>query len=190
MHHMPLRAIQLTVISAALLAANGANAITVLNPHVTDGFFNGSSSSTAAAPEWDPTRSTVSKSFFQPATGNSGNAFLYVEQNAGVLYLMYDYIRNDVGPVTSSSFFDVFFEVKPTNTDYGIHINQSGFTRTRNPSISIRLSIRMARSISQPLHGNRFQPAIPISRSEIFTPVLASGPALTIWLRTGWRNST
>src|SRR5260370_610707 len=68
--------------------------------HVTDGIFSPS--------EW--TGATVNKSFFAPASGGSGNAWLYVDQGPSTLYLAYDYVGNTTPP-NASSFLDVFFQV-------------------------------------------------------------------------------
>src|SRR6266849_5868102 len=50
--------------------------------HITDGIFSPS--------EW--TGSTVSNTFFGPASDGSGNAWLYVDQGPSTLYLGYDYV--------------------------------------------------------------------------------------------------
>jgi len=72
----------------------------------------------------------VNKSFFAPAAGGSGNAWLYVEQSNGILYLMYDYVGNTVSQ-NSNSFFNVFFQVD--GNDYGVHITPGGFTAFEKP---------------------------------------------------------
>ena len=89
--------------------------------HISDGFFTNPT-------EW--TGPNVNKTFFAPASGGSGNAWLYAEQSSGLLYLMYDYVGN-TNPFETSSFFDVFFQV--ASTDYGIHITQGGFTAFEKP---------------------------------------------------------
>ena len=88
--------------------------------HTTDGIFSPA--------EW--TGPNVNKQFFAPASGGSGNAWLYAEQSGGVLYLAYDYVGN-TAPLTPGSFMDVFFQVK--NSDYGVHITQGGFTVFEKP---------------------------------------------------------
>jgi len=92
--------------------------------------FNGDPTSTSDASEWGG-RATVSKSFF-PVVGQTGGAFLYVEQATGAaangteLYLMYDYVNsNALGINGGNSFFDVFFQVTPEHTDYVVRITNS-----------------------------------------------------------------
>jgi hypothetical protein len=105
------------------------------NPHVTDGTFT-------SPQEWDPTRPTVSRSFFAPASDGSGNAWLYVEHfKAGggtpqdTLYLMYDYVGSHAVANPANSFFDVFFEVNggKNPNDYIVRFNNSGFNAFERP---------------------------------------------------------
>ena len=94
--------------------------------HVTDGVFTGG----VGGQEW--TGPNVSKTFF-PVVGQSGGAYLYVEQGShqgspqsvslggvspavvslspGTLFLMYDWVNSVNFMVNPSSFLDVFFEV-------------------------------------------------------------------------------
>jgi hypothetical protein len=87
--------------------------------HVTDGAFGPG--------EWNCP--TVVKSVFAPTASGAGGAALYVDQGQqgnNNLYLMYDYFAGGVMP--PGSFFDVFFEVVPTDTDYLVRIGASGPT--------------------------------------------------------------
>lgn len=82
--------------------------------HTTNGQFDPG--------EWNC--SSASKIFF-PQVGASGGAFLYVDQGQGSnnnLYLMYDYVAS----TTTSSFFDVFFEVVPDGHAYLVRIPDIG----------------------------------------------------------------
>src|SRR5437763_1723806 len=98
------RVFQLTAVLVTMACPNLARA-----SHITDGLFNASVLSTTDSTEWGaPPPYLGSKNFFSP------NAFLYADQSAGVLYLMYDCITcTNLG---ASSFFDVYFEVLPDNT--------------------------------------------------------------------------
>jgi hypothetical protein len=119
-----LLAVALTVIAWPPVAA----AASIFNPHVTDGTFT-------SPQEW--TGPVVAKQFFAPASDGSGGAFLYVEQGISspfandhspfdTLYLLYDYVNSAPGGDQLNSFFDVFFQVSPTRTDYLVRILNTG----------------------------------------------------------------
>ena len=97
--------------------------------HVTDGGFNlPNGPQTSDGPEWSGPN--VVKDFFPVAPDGSGGAYLYVEQGsgnqAGTLFLMYDYVNGTAN--NANTFFDVFFQDRPANTDYGIRIQGNSFT--------------------------------------------------------------
>jgi hypothetical protein len=89
--------------------------------HITDGAFDSNEWNASSCP-------TMVKSTFSPP-----GAALYVDQGQlanNNLYLMYDFFG---GGGTAASFFDVFFEVVPDNTDYLVRIQGAGlraFERT------------------------------------------------------------
>ena len=117
----------------------------IASGHVTDGSFT-------SPTEW--AGPNVSKVFF-PVVGQSGGAYLYVEQGfrqqqqplAGpnaialgspdTLFLMYDYVNsNALGFNSGNAFFDVFFQVnRPVDPDdYLVRISASGFQAFERPS--------------------------------------------------------
>src|SRR5438132_1796862 len=133
--HRTVRAMKTSSLGASLLflfmasgPANSGFAATVF--HVTDGVFTPG--------EW-PT--ATSKQLFFPfdASTGAGGAWLYVDQGSSDggppfgnnfgsnLYLLYDYVQATTAP-TSSSFFDVFFQVPPQQTDYLVRIIGTTFT--------------------------------------------------------------
>jgi hypothetical protein len=99
--------------------------------HATDGGFNlhNGGSPTSEGPEW--TGLNVAKSVFPVGSDGSGGAVLYVEQGPGTLYLMYDYINGTSS--LKNSFFDVFFQDRVDNTDYGVRIQGNSFTAFEKP---------------------------------------------------------
>jgi len=109
----------LLLLAAAVHSAQAAG--TVGCSHLTDGLFNHSENPGPDDPEWGGC-GTVSKSFFAPAPGGTGGAYLYADQSGPNLYLMYDYV---VGS-SVASFFDVFFEVVPDGHAYLVRIPASG----------------------------------------------------------------
>jgi hypothetical protein len=90
--------------------------------HVTNGSFGPG--------EW--TCPTVAKNTF-PQVGGAGGSTLYVDQGGNNLYLMYDYFGGGLSPAT---FFDVFFEVVPDNTDYLARITGTTIQAFERPLLS------------------------------------------------------
>ena len=116
--------------AAWLLCAGGVSPVRAgQNSHVNDGLFTSDA-------EWSGP--TVAKSFF-PVVGQTGGAYLYVEQgfarqvatsaiiisSPDTLFLMYDYVNSSSLSLTgSNAFFDVFFEVNGSeeSEDYLVRI--------------------------------------------------------------------
>jgi hypothetical protein len=111
----------LALLFGGVLIGRGDAAVIVSSNHVTDGAFGTN--------EWNGPN-VVKDSF--PVVGNSGGAFLYVDQGAGfqagTLYLLYDYVNSPNAGFgnASTSFFDVFFQVKSDNTDYVAQFGSDG----------------------------------------------------------------
>src|SRR5580700_4851067 len=122
-HKLALTALPLTVASLGM-----AGEIAVAPTHTTDGLFNAGTLPQTDGPEWSGPN--VVKTFFPVAPDGSGGAFLYVDQGAGpqlgTLFLMYDYVNGNSSSV--NTFFDVFFQDRVDNTDYGIQIQGTSFT--------------------------------------------------------------
>ncbi|SPE40875.1 exported hypothetical protein [Candidatus Sulfopaludibacter sp. SbA3] len=134
--------VNLALMVSPLLVAGLASGSTVGGggggcDHVTDGTFT-------TPGEWSC--STVSKSIFPQAV-------LYADQGVGVdnnLYLMYDY----TGGTTPSSFFDVFFEVVPNDTDYLVRISSSAVLNPPDPSQPDLSIYEKPIGITAPIDGN------------------------------------
>ncbi len=129
-----VRKLALTALPLTLAGLAMGGEITIAPNHVTDGGFNLTGGSpTSEGPEWSG--SNVVKTFFPVAPDGSGGAFLYVDQGAGpqlgTLFLMYDYV-NGTGSF-ANTFFDVFFQDRVDNTDYGIRVQGTGFTAFEKP---------------------------------------------------------
>jgi hypothetical protein len=77
------------------------------------------------------------------------------------LYLAYDYVQGTSAP-TSTTFFDVFFEVTPQKTDYLVRITGTSFTAYEKPEGTLA-----------PTPGGNFDPA-----HSPWTPLTASDLAL------------
>jgi hypothetical protein len=127
-HKLALTALPLTVASLGM-----AGEIAVAPTHTTDGLFNAGTLPQTDGPEWSGPN--VVKTFFPVAPDGSGGAFLYVDQGAGpqlgTLFLMYDYVNGNGSFV--NTFFDVFFQDRVDNTDYGIRVQGAGFTAFEKP---------------------------------------------------------
>src|ERR1044071_8101236 len=126
----------ITVCVVLILMAGSAARGNGVGPHFVNGIFDAS--------EWtigSNLAPKVSKVVFSN-NGVKGGSSLYAVQGtgseSGLLFLMFDYTRN-LNPVTSSSFFDVFFQVPPLNKDFGVHFTQSGFSVFEKPNNTVSL---------------------------------------------------
>jgi hypothetical protein len=124
-----------------ILVTEARAVIFVPGLHVVDGTFS-------SAAEWDITRPSVSVLSFT-VDGIQNGAYLYVEQtnngnpvplNSGLgnrLELMYDFVSSPTalpGSNPTNSFFDVFFQVPTTQTDYAVRIGPGGFQAFEKPT--------------------------------------------------------
>jgi hypothetical protein len=113
--------------------------------HVADGTF-GDQEWTASSTNGSPARPSVSVQSFTVA-GNPQGAYLFAEQTlngnptsgpGNQLHLMYDFVASPtvLGALAgaSNSFFDVFFQVPTTNTDYVVHLTANGFQAYEKPT--------------------------------------------------------
>jgi hypothetical protein len=153
--HRYVRAMRASILGAACLFLQFPWAAAIAGgsqtPHVTDGIVTPG--------EW-PTP-TSSQLFFPLDTSTgAGGAFLYVDQGSSTggspggtlgtnLYLLYDYVSNTLPP-NPNSFFDVFFQVKPENTDYLVRIMGTTFSAFEKPD-----------NVPAPTPGGGFNPTQP-----------------------------
>jgi hypothetical protein len=150
---MTIKSVQLALAVVPLVLAPLAQAslVTALK-HVTDGTFNGGT--TSEAPEWSGPN--VAKQSFAIAGDGSGGSTLYVEQGSGsqlgMLFLMYDYTNSSQN---TGRFFDVFFQDRVTNQDYGIRILGTTFQAYEKPFGPPSALTPMDRSLSTRPHGRR-----------------------------------
>jgi hypothetical protein len=133
----------------------------IVTGHLTDGIV--------APGEWTTPTTAFVPFPFDSSTG-AGGATLYVDQgsstggspNGGLgsnLYLLYDYVNATSAP-TPNTFFDVFFQVQPENTDYLVRIMGSTFTAFEKPD-----------GVPAPTPGGGFDPTqapwTPLSASDL-----------------------
>jgi hypothetical protein len=129
------KAVQLAVTAIPLTLAPLAVAgeIAIAHTHTTDGLFNAGTLPQTDGPEWSGPN--VVKTFFPVAPDGSGGAYLYIDQGAGpqlgTLFLMYDYVNGNSSSV--NTFFDVFFQDRVDNTDYGVRVQGTSFTAFEKP---------------------------------------------------------
>lgn len=99
---------------------------TALCPHTVDGAFS-------SPAEWQNCSTAIS-SFFPLTADGAGGAYLYVDQGRGshTLNLLYDYVNGTSH--SSNSFFEVFFQVQPQDTDYLVQITGNTLTAFEKPT--------------------------------------------------------
>jgi hypothetical protein len=176
--HRLTRGPAIVALGACLLLLSTARVHAVTGgqtPHLTDGIVTPG--------EW-PTPTSAQQFFtFNPATG-AGGAYLSVDQGSALggspngslgtnLYLLYDYVQATSAP-TPSTFFDVFFQVAPEQTDYLVRIQGTTFTAYEKPD-----------GVTAPTPGGSFDPTqapwTPLTASDLalanFSAAIGFGPS-------------